>query len=205
MSQDDIVTLVLAEHGDVKERLEAFATDERTHTERGNFFAELADFLIRHEVAERMVLYPVLCMAPGGAAVVEARVAEQCEVADRIAEMEEMDPGSDEFVRAFDALSCSVLAHACAEETLALPLLHEYENEALLVAMGRRYRQVKSAALATGGQGVTELVSILRQGALSLRTGSSSRRIPGGDRARHRHYKEISRQGSLEEGKDRAS
>ena len=85
MSQDDIVTLVLAEHGDVKERLEAFATDERTHTERGNFFAELADFLIRHEVAERMVLYPVLCMAPGGAAVVEARVAEQCEVADRIA------------------------------------------------------------------------------------------------------------------------
>ena len=75
----DIVSLLVADHQDLRRRLGTFATADQVGRSRS--FRQLADTLVRHEVAEEMVLYPVVHMEPGGTAIARARMAEQSETA----------------------------------------------------------------------------------------------------------------------------
>jgi iron-sulfur cluster repair protein YtfE (RIC family) len=48
--------------------------------------------LVRHEVAEELVVYPIIRRAPGGEQEAKTRIAEQSEAEELLAEMEKLDP-----------------------------------------------------------------------------------------------------------------
>ena len=95
MGSDSIVTLLLREHAEMSRQLDDFSQGASgTWPER---FAELVDTVIRHETAEEMVLYPLVRLEPGGAAIADARLAEQAEIAELVSQIEMMDTTSGEF------------------------------------------------------------------------------------------------------------
>ncbi len=102
--------------------------------------------LVRHEVAEEHVIYPVVRRAPGGEEEAKTRIAEQAEAEKLLAEMEKLDASSVEFATAFTSLRRSVLEHASAEEATTFPLLREMEDAESRSALGGRYELAKSKA-----------------------------------------------------------
>jgi len=147
----DVVMLMLEDHHKAKLALQTF--EDRDRARWGELFRKLADTLVRHEVAEEVVVY--------------ARIAEQAEAEDLLSQMEQMDPTSDEFAEAFSTLRAAVLEHARSEEAEVLPLLQEQEPSERLVEMGKRYTQVKSFAPDDGRQSIAELADTILEAARS--------------------------------------
>ena len=161
----DVVMLMLEDHHKAKLALQTF--EDRDRARWGELFRKLADTLVRHEVAEEVVVYPVLRDEPGGAAIADARIAEQAEAEDLLSQMEQMDPTSDEFAEAFNTLHSAVLEHAGSEEAEVFPLLQEQEPSERLVEMGKRYTEVKSFAPDGGWQSIAELADTILEAARS--------------------------------------
>jgi iron-sulfur cluster repair protein YtfE (RIC family) len=201
----DIVTLLSDEHKETERRLETFAA---THPdERGKLFSGLTDALIRHAIAEEMVLYPiVVCMASGGEAIAHARISAQLKVAELISQMEAMDPGGVEFAKAFNRLRAAVCEHARYEETDVFPLLQEHEHEALLVAMGRRYSVVKYAVPPSAGQNTTALAEAIRNVSPGLRIAAGrARQSPRSQHDQAPSRRAVDRRGAVQQADDSAS
>jgi hemerythrin superfamily protein len=141
---DDIIALLSEDHQLVEQRFaEAREAGEDTEGER---FWKLADLLVRHEVAEEMVVYPALRAAPDGDAIADARIAEQSGAEHKLAELEELRPGTAEFRSELTSLQKSVLEHAELETSSVFPLLRETLSSEELVALGQRYLAAKSSA-----------------------------------------------------------
>jgi hemerythrin superfamily protein len=86
-----------------------------------------------HETAEEMMVHPrVRRKIENGDAVVDARLAEEHDAKEALAQLEKMDIGTAEFTKALIHLQAAVLAHAENEETEEFPLLEEQLDEAEL-------------------------------------------------------------------------
>jgi len=144
MATTDIGELLLADHRAAKALLGRF--DHIAPTGRAGYFCEVVTELVRHEVAEEHVVYPVIRRAPGGEQEAKTRIAEQSEAEELLAEMEKLDPSSAEFTTKFTTLRRAVLAHAGAEEASTFPLLEEMEDAESLRALGGRYELAKAKA-----------------------------------------------------------
>jgi iron-sulfur cluster repair protein YtfE (RIC family) len=177
MGSDDIVSRLKADHAQAREQLDAFATADGASLQE--LFVKLADALVRHEVGEEMVLYPVLRMEPGGSAIADARVTEQSETVHLLAEMERMSVGSAEFADAFDTLRSTVNEHTYAEEEFVFPLLEEEEQEALLAEMGSRYAKLRDAVPRNASTDVAELARAIRESAPGLTRKTVAADVPG--------------------------
>jgi len=143
-SATDVVELLLADHQAAKSLLGRF--DDVAPAGRADYFCEVATELVRHEVAEEQVVYPVIRRAPGGDREADTRIAEQSSAEGILADMEKLDPSSAEFARRFITLRQAVLAHATSEEATTFPLLIEIEDEESRRALGGRYEHAKSTA-----------------------------------------------------------
>jgi len=161
----DVVTLMLEDHQEAKRALQTFEDADRARW--GELFPKLADALVRHEVAEEVVVYPVVRGEPGGAAIADARIAEQADAEALLSQMEQMDPTSDGFAEAFNTLHSAVLEHAGSEEDEVFPLLQKREQSERLVEMGKRYTKLKSFAPDGGRQSIAELANKIREAARS--------------------------------------
>jgi len=137
-----VVTLLTRDHQAVEDRFADFDADGEDLEE---LFWKLTDQLVRHEVAEEVVVYPVLRRAPGGEAMAEARLAEQSEAEQQLARMAKLDTDSDEFLTELETLETAVTEHARHEEGEAFPLLTRTEPADRLVELGRRYEAAKTA------------------------------------------------------------
>ena len=200
----DIVTLLSDEHQEAARQLEAFAVADSA--ERRKLFLGLADFLVRHEVAEEIVLYPVLSMAPGVEELAAVRIAEQCQVAALISEMEAMDPDGEEFAEAFNTLRSAVLEHARSEEASVFPLLKRHGHAALLVAMGKRYKVIKYAVPPSDTHSAAVLAETIRNVSPDLRPSRKSQRLSSRRRRDGAPLQTVmARQGRMQEGDGRAS
>lgn len=143
-SPDGLIELLEADHRLVEQRLKEF--DGVGAAMRGELFWKLTNDLVRHEVAEELVVYPRLRELPGGDQVADARIGEQSEAEQQLAKMEKMDAESPEFVRELAVLKVAVLEHAKAEEESAFSILAAHVTPAELVALGTRYTTAKDAA-----------------------------------------------------------
>lgn len=94
---DDVVRLLEEDHRLVEQRFAEVSTAGAST--RGELFWKLTNDLVRHEVAEEVVVYPALRKLPGGDQIADARIAEQSEAEEQLAKMEKMDAESPEFVR----------------------------------------------------------------------------------------------------------
>lgn len=140
---EDLVQSLEQDHEEIKKRFaDLEAGGPQTRAER---FWKLTDQLVRHEVAEEVVVYPALRQVPGGAQLAEARISEQAEAEQQLARMEKLDPAGEEFASELSSLKSSVLEHARLEEVQAFPFLAGFAPTDDLVALAQRYRAAKLA------------------------------------------------------------
>src|ERR1700728_2593734 len=141
---DGIVNLLLEDHQSAKQRLSEFTSS--VVGAREELFWKLTDELVRHEVAEEMVLYPAVRKLSGGEQLADARISEQSEAELQLARMEKLDPGSPEFMAEFTDLKAAVLEHAQHEETEVFPLVEAEASSEDQFQLAERYQAAKRAA-----------------------------------------------------------
>ncbi len=134
----DIVDELVVEHTLLR-RLSHDVTDPE---DGGSGFVTWSDRVVRHEIGEELVVYPVLLSCRGGAAVTHSRLEEQAAVERRLVTLGRLDPGSPEFHREAVALVVAHLAHLEVEEAQVLPLLSSRIGHRRRLELGRRYREV---------------------------------------------------------------
>ncbi len=140
----DLLDLLEADHRQVELLLGEF--DSVSPTRRKELFCQLTHELVRHEVAEELVVYPALRDLPGGDRIADTRISEQAEAEERLAKMEKMDAESDGFARQVITLRSAVVTHAKAEETSAFTMLRDAVPAEQRVELGARYTKAKEAA-----------------------------------------------------------
>ncbi|MGH8989326.1 MAG: hemerythrin domain-containing protein [Acidimicrobiales bacterium] len=141
---DGVVELLEEDHRLVEQRLQELGSAGAAV--RGELFWKLTNDLVRHEVAEEVVVYPRLRDLPGGASVADARIDEQSEAEQQLAKMEKLDAESPEFVRELGTLKAAVLEHAKAEEDTAFAMLRGDLSPDEQVELGKRYVKAKDSA-----------------------------------------------------------
>ena len=109
-------------------------------------FWKLTDQLVRHEVAEEVVVYPAVKELPGGTRLAEARTAEESQAEKLLATIEDLDPTSQDFIGALGELRAAVLEHAQKEEAEVFPLLLAHEPNERLLYLGQKFKGAKLAA-----------------------------------------------------------
>lgn len=140
-----IVDLLSRDHEAAKRLLEEVTNAPAAA--RGSLFWELVPELVRHEVAEEVVVYPAIrSEAPDGETEVAPRLKEQRAAEELLSSMEKIDPASAEFEKKMTVLHDDVLAHAQAEEEHIFPLLRALEDEQELARLGTRYEKAKASA-----------------------------------------------------------
>ena len=140
-TKGDLVAQLLAQHELVRKAIDDVAKT-KTPKSRQDAFDTLRELLARHETAEEMIVRPLTRGISGGGAVASARMHEENESKDVLAELEKLDIASVDFARTFESFAKSVLEHAQAEEAYEFPLLRsmldtdtlEQAERALLMA-----------------------------------------------------------------------
>lgn len=140
----DVVEFLINQHQQVKGLL----TDvvQTTGQERQNYFDQVREMLARHETGEEMIVRPLTRGAPDGDAVADARMAEENEAKEVLADLEKMDVDSPEFVEKFTEFRQSVLDHAEAEERDEFPLLRQNTDPDALVKARDRVKRAEEMA-----------------------------------------------------------
>ncbi len=141
---DDIITLVRQDHELISQRISAISAAPPDLKVAA--FWELTQLLVRHEVAEEVVVYPALRPLLGGEPVAESCIAEQGTLERLLVRMENLDVSGSDFDDAMDRLARIVVAHAQHEERAVLGLLEEEDSSAHLVDLGRRFQSARRTA-----------------------------------------------------------
>jgi hemerythrin superfamily protein len=120
----DLVQQLLAQHEQVRAAIDDVAKT-KTAASRQKAFDRLRELLARHETAEEMIVRPLTRGIGRGEAVASARMDEENESKDALAQLEKLDIASVEFARRFETFAQAVLTHAQAEEMYEFPLLRD--------------------------------------------------------------------------------
>ncbi len=142
----DIVDVLRRDHEQAERLLRLFKSGAGT---RADWFDNLRETLVRHEVAEELVVYPaVRHVGDPPVDVVEERLSEQAAAVVLLSELEDQALGSDAFRARFIDLRAAVLDHAHQEERTILPALAATKSEGERRVLGQRYERAKGAARA---------------------------------------------------------
>ena len=142
-TNEDVVDLLTAQHQQVKS---LFATlRSATGDAATEPFNELRKMLAVHETAEEEVVYPVL-RSKGADDIVQARLAEESEAKQALADLEKMGPSSPKFAGELASFEKAVLAHAEAEEHEVFPRLRQTVDQDQRRKMARALRAAEAVA-----------------------------------------------------------
>lgn len=132
----DIVSFLRQQHEQIRA---LFSEVERSSGRaRGDAFDRFRRLLAVHETAEEQLVHPRARSALGnGDQVVEARLAEEHQAKQVLAELEKLDTHSADFADMFARFRQDVLAHAEAEERDEFPGLNRQLDAEQLVRMRR--------------------------------------------------------------------
>ena len=106
-------------------------------------FWRYGDRLIRHEVAEEAVVYPVLATLPRGAEAAHALLQEQSALEAALSAAEDLAGGSEAAMAALDVVVGATRAHQRAEERWLWPLLTEHLSPADRRELVRGYAEAR--------------------------------------------------------------
>ena len=139
----DIVDLLHADHLETRSMLTRIAVGGAA--DRWQAFTVLADRVIRHEVAEEVVVYPALLGRRGGAAVSDSRLEDQVRIEDLLIRLERQPFESVAFQKQSVHLGLAILGHLDKEEAQVLPLLATKLTSRRRGQLGRRFLEIKGA------------------------------------------------------------
>ncbi len=138
----DILTLVRADHQTL---VEVFGRPARAHSTE--LLRELTQQLVRHEVAEELVVYPAIrTVAPERGLLATELLREQATAERLLASLEKTSPTDPLFGPALARLQADVLSHAAHEERDVLGLIERHVPRAVRAELGARYRAAKNRA-----------------------------------------------------------
>lgn len=140
----DVIDLIQRDHQRIRE---LFSQISETGPEnRGDLFRHIVSELARHEAAEEAIIHPTLREEIGDERTAGSIVEEEQEAEELMAQMEDMDPTSQEFLASFRQLRDDVLEHAEHEENDEHPRLRERIDAARLQEMAEGFQRVKEMA-----------------------------------------------------------
>lgn len=139
----------MPEHTSIIERLHRDHDSARALLDRldatgaadmAEYFCEVRETLVRHEVAEELVLYPAFCAHVHDAEpVASSCIEEQAQAEEMLAAMEQMDESSPHFRECFVSLRQAVVDHAQHEERDVFRALDDALGRHELIDLGDRY------------------------------------------------------------------
>jgi hemerythrin superfamily protein len=123
-----IATLILEQHMTIRQLFAG--VEDAAPAERTAAFEPLVRLLAVHETAEEEIVYPAIsARSDAGRRIADARKREEDAAKKALADLEEMDASSAEFMSAFARFRTDVEAHAASEEAEVLPLLQETDPQ----------------------------------------------------------------------------
>lgn len=141
----DIVTIVRRDHEALAGLLESFARVEAT--QRDDLFWTLSNELVRHEVAEELVLYPaVRRCGDAGNPTADVGMEQQVRLERLLADLAQTHAQDSELPEAWAAFTDAVKLHAAFEEEEILPLLAQHLTDVERFETGDHYAQTKKRA-----------------------------------------------------------
>lgn len=175
---DDLIAAILADHAEIKILFEE-TTSATTPDARDDAFRRLVRKLVVHETAEQEVVRPATRRADGGDDVADARLHEEQQGEELLAELERTGVEDPAFPGKLAKLRGEVLEHAEREEREEHPKLGTTLEQKRLEQLGAVFRVAEEAApthphphgpqSATGNLAVGPLVAIADRARDALR------------------------------------
>jgi hemerythrin superfamily protein len=145
LPEEDGIRILLEQHEHIK-RLFADVEQHEGDAKREAFEA-LVRLLAVHETAEEMVVRPTTrTRVPDGDAIADARIQEEDEAKQMLADLEAMDPEAARFDATLHQFRDAVVHHAEREEREEFPQLHKAQNEDDRRALGLAIRAAEATA-----------------------------------------------------------
>jgi hemerythrin superfamily protein len=142
---EDVVSSVRADHDKVEHLLSSL--DSTADSGLAEYFCQLREELVRHEVAEELIVYPAFRRnVPGGDAIADRRISEQSEAEAALARLEKHENEPVVLRAGLLQLRRDVLEHAENEEREVLPALETHTKAKDLQDLGQRYRKALDSA-----------------------------------------------------------
>ncbi len=132
----DVVTILISQHEHAKQLMNQIAAAPAD--ERRDPFEALVRLLAVHETSEEEVVHPfVSTLGADASSAVRTCLDEESAAKKAQAELEGMDPASDEFLAAFLTFQRDVEVHATREQAEIFPLVKEHRTAEQRQNMGR--------------------------------------------------------------------
>ncbi|MFG2772765.1 hemerythrin domain-containing protein [Streptomyces sp. NPDC048350] len=180
---DDVVALLMRQHGDIRNLFDE--VEASSGEERRDAFRRLVRLLAVHETAEEEVVHPFARRAlPGGAQVVEDRLAEEKAAKETLATLDGLDTGDPTFMPRFMKLRTDVQEHARAEERYEFIHIRRSTDATNLAAMAKAVKAAEAMAPTRPHPGVESGAANVALGpvtALMDRTKDAVRKAMGKD------------------------
>ncbi len=123
----NVVDRLQQDHVEVRSLFTAFET-ARSDDDRNELFRHIVHDLSMHETAEEEVVWPVVRTdLANGAALADARIAEEEQANQAMARLESLEFNGPEFSSVFEEFRRAVLRHAEHEENEVFPLLQQLD------------------------------------------------------------------------------
>ena len=136
LPEGDVVAVLLTQHATVRDMLDQVKNS--TGDQRQQTFTALAGLLTAHETAEKSVIRPVT-EDTAGAAVVQARNAEEAHADEVVAKLKLLDVTSGDFETKFAEFTQAVSDHAEAEEHEEFPTIIANRSPEERHALGQQF------------------------------------------------------------------
>lgn len=141
----DVLELLLTQHAQIEELFNQVLAAEGDH--RQERFDELVRLLAVHETAEEEVLHPVARRTiEAGEEVVSARLEEEREAKQLLADLQELGTEAPDFTGKLLALRAEVLEHATREERYEFPYLRRRLEPAAAQRLANALRAAEAIA-----------------------------------------------------------
>jgi Hemerythrin HHE cation binding domain len=140
----DIVEVLQDDHA----LLRSLAGDVSTGMDEGRAepFLEFRDLILRHQIAEDLVVYPALVRFAGGAAVADSRQHDQTGIEAHLTHLDHLQWDTPEFELGVSRLLLDFLGHIQKEEAEVLPILATKLGRHRRADLGERFMGVMQVA-----------------------------------------------------------
>jgi hemerythrin superfamily protein len=163
----DVVSFLKAQHEQIKGLFEQVL--KSTGSEREQAFLELRRLLAVHETAEEEIVHPrAKRELSDGESVVSARLQEEHQAKEVLAELEKLDVESTEFETKFRKFQQDVVAHAEAEEHQEFEKLQDELDDGQLERMRSAVRLAEAMAPTRPHPGVESAPANLLAGPFAM-------------------------------------
>lgn len=142
--EGDVIQVLLNQHEQIRElfgQLHNAKPAARRHV-----FDQLRRLLAVHEAAEEMIVRPLTRTTSGGNRIAGARNHEEHMATHLLAELENMDPGSREFIGGLPEFEAKVTEHAEHEEKEEFPLISRTRTDQQRALLGRALQVAETIA-----------------------------------------------------------